>query len=87
MARGFCTAPPGLVSLDTAIADDRSMVTVSTIAGAGGLALRRLHADSVWESVMGLGSGFRLYERTDPRTAVAVYPLPMYGTPRRRITS
>lgn len=69
------TVPPG------------ATVTVSTVAGAGGLALRRLHADSVWESVMGLGSGFRLYERADPRTAVAVYPLPMYGTPRRRGTS
>jgi hypothetical protein len=34
MARGFCTAPPGLLSLDTAIADDRSMVTVSTIASS-----------------------------------------------------
>ena len=32
MLRGFCTAPPGLVSLDTAIAVLRSRVTVSTIA-------------------------------------------------------
>ena len=55
-----------------------STVTVRT---TGGITLSRLHADSAWKSVLGLGSSFTWYDgaKPDGDSAVTVYPLPMYG--------
>ena len=55
-----------------------STVTVTT---SGGLTLSRLHADSAWQKLLGLGPNFRWYDAASPTSdaAVTVFPLPMYG--------
>ena len=55
-----------------------STVRLTTTTGAGGLALRLLHADGRWSGLMGLGTGFRYYRDGDPANAFPVYPLPLY---------
>jgi hypothetical protein len=57
-----------------------STVTVRT---SGGLTLSRLHADSAWRKLLGLGPDFRWYDAASPTSdaAVTVFPLPMYGRP------
>jgi hypothetical protein len=51
-------------------------VTLTATAGGDGLALSRLHADSVWARLVGLGSRYRWFLEGDPDSAVPLYPLP-----------
>ena len=55
-----------------------STVRVTTTSGAGGLALRLLHADGSWSALVGLGTGYRYYREGDPANALPLYPLPLY---------
>jgi hypothetical protein len=55
-----------------------STVRLTTTVGTGGLALRLLHADGSWSSLVGLGTGFRYYRDGDPANALPLYPLPLY---------
>jgi hypothetical protein len=55
-----------------------STVKVSTTLTAGGLNLRRLQADTVWSTIMGLGPNTSYYLEGDPTRAVPLYALPRY---------
>jgi hypothetical protein len=58
------TVPPG------------STVTVVTEAGQGGLALRQLFADDLWETRLGLGPDYRYFADDGDPAPISFYPLP-----------
>jgi hypothetical protein len=62
-------------------------VKVQTTAGSTGLNLRKMYADSVWAGLMGLGTSAPFYMEGAPQTAVAIYPLPMYGRATGGVTA
>jgi hypothetical protein len=51
-------------------------VKVSTTAGDGGLAVRRLVSDWAWADILGLGPGYSFYLEGDAKRAATIYPLP-----------
>jgi hypothetical protein len=55
-----------------------STVRLTTTVGAGGLALRRLSADSRWSTLMRLGEASRFYLDGDAMRSLPLYPLPFY---------
>jgi hypothetical protein len=56
-------------------------VTVTTTAGSGGLALRRMEVDALWAEMLGLGTGYLYHLDGEPAKAATVYPLPAYWAP------
>jgi hypothetical protein len=53
-------------------------VTLTTMAGPGGLALSQEFADARWVQLIGLGRGHTWYLESDPDTAVPLFPLPRW---------
>lgn len=53
-------------------------VTLTTMAGPGGLALSQEFADARWVRLIGLGRGHNWYLESDPETAVPLFPLPRW---------
>ncbi len=53
-------------------------VRVTAVSEAGGLSLRKLHADSVWSQLAGLGPSHPFRLVGDETLAAPLYPLPMF---------
>jgi hypothetical protein len=55
-------------------------VTLTTMAGPGGLALSQQFADARWVHLIGLGRSHTWYLESEPDTAVPLFPLPRWAS-------